>query len=175
MLVYFVFFSGHWNGVSIRQKEHFWHLLPFAFNRPAKVKEAAEEICGVLAKKRCLIGGSRVVSAIHWREVRLWKHASHRTVRPVRWGATESNYSLRSLPRMRQLEQIMECTRSTIQRHLYAIENIQKLGVCFKRQQKSTSHDFHWFVCPHRWTTDTSSEYSSEVLPATKYGASTWI
>lgn len=110
---------------QVDKKEYFRHLL-FAFIRGAKATNAVREICEVYGEE-----ATSLKTAPNW--FKRFKDGSfdlkdtHRTERPVQFDEERLNQLTNEDPHqtMRQLAAIMECSHSTIERHLHLMGNVQ--------------------------------------------------
>uniref|UniRef100_A0A0N5BH76 HTH_48 domain-containing protein n=1 Tax=Strongyloides papillosus TaxID=174720 RepID=A0A0N5BH76_STREA len=115
---------------QVDKKQHFRHLLLFAFNRGQRVAEAVREICSVYGE-----------DAIGWSTAKDWYRKfrngnfdlqdSPRTGRPSSFDEERLTDLLREDNRQtcRKLSEKMNCGLGTISRHLTSIGYEQKFGV----------------------------------------------
>lgn len=114
---------------QVDKKEHFRHLLLFEFNRGANAKEATQKICEVYGE-----------DAISLRTSQNWFQRFYdgdfdlndkiRPGRPVELDEERLNNLVHEDPRQttRELAEKMQCSHSTIERHLHSMGKVQKLG-----------------------------------------------
>ena len=100
------------------------------FNRRAKAAEAAGNICAVYGDNAIGEKTARKWFS-HFEEDRSDISNTPRSGRPSEFDEDRLNTLIHNGPRQctRELENVMNCEHSTIGRHLYAMDKVQKSGL----------------------------------------------
>ena len=111
------------------KNEHFRHLLLFAFNQGSKTAKAARNICSVYGEGAIAEGTVRDWYA-KFKNGNFDLKDAPRSGRPVEFDEERLNQLLHENSRQttRELAEKMDCSHTTIEKHLHSMGKVQKCG-----------------------------------------------